>query len=287
MRIEPATVRVERDGSYGRGWTGITSEPADERAHRHASTRVRVLASHRSVLSDHHGDPAMRWTPEYAQWRHGGWYVTNVRYPSGAVGCVSRNYPDGKWRIVCDPRSRDYTYPFRDAAASAERELVASFHAHSLSPMYTILGKPAGLYVCSDDAQHVADRNFRRAFVGDLIVSDTSLDGSETVTGSVEPGVPVNRTTLSSVLTLVAGHRVVATVNGDEHGLGETEMRLLAMLRASDADAIARRHAEVGGDAPTGEGTHPFDVSPGEDASSPAAWCRHCNCTREDHSGGH
>jgi len=36
--------------------------------------------------------------PVYAPWRHGGWYVTNVRYPSGAVGCVSRNYPEKKWR---------------------------------------------------------------------------------------------------------------------------------------------------------------------------------------------
>jgi hypothetical protein len=30
----------------------------------------------------------------YSPWRHGGWYVNEVRYPSGAVGCVSRNYPD-------------------------------------------------------------------------------------------------------------------------------------------------------------------------------------------------
>ena len=31
------------------------------------------------------------WTPEYEKWRHGGWYVCNVRYPSGAIGCVSNN----------------------------------------------------------------------------------------------------------------------------------------------------------------------------------------------------
>jgi hypothetical protein len=66
------------------------------------------------------------WVPQYAKWRHGGWYVTNVRYPSGAVGCVSRNYPDRKWRIACDPRpdGHYYTYPNRDAAARAEKELV-------------------------------------------------------------------------------------------------------------------------------------------------------------------
>ena len=63
----------------------------------------------------------------YAPWRHGGWYVTNVVYPSGAVGCVSRNYPDRRWRIVCDPRPWPTpTYPNRDAAASAERELIAA-----------------------------------------------------------------------------------------------------------------------------------------------------------------
>ena len=70
------------------------------------------------------------WTPEYEPWRHGGWYVVNVRHASGAVGCVSRQTlnpttgkADRKWRIVCDPRSMDHTYPNRDAAARAERRL--------------------------------------------------------------------------------------------------------------------------------------------------------------------
>ncbi len=69
-------------------------------------------------------------TPSYSPWRHGGWYVDNVRYPSGAVGCVSRNYADRKWRIACDKRKgsypdgpNDHTYPSRDAAALAEYEL--------------------------------------------------------------------------------------------------------------------------------------------------------------------
>lgn len=78
----------------------------------------------------------------YSRWRHGGWYVDNVHYPSGAVGCVTRqmvppgrNTPDGKWRIACDDRRRwgtkvpreewvDHTYPSRDAAAAAERDLI-------------------------------------------------------------------------------------------------------------------------------------------------------------------
>ena len=73
------------------------------------------------------------WTPQYEPWRHGGWYVVNVRYPSGAVGCVTRNMlnpatgkADRKWRIACDDRSTDYTYPNRDAAARAERHLAAA-----------------------------------------------------------------------------------------------------------------------------------------------------------------
>ena len=61
----------------------------------------------------------------YSAWRHGGWYVHNVRYPEGAVGCVSRNFADRKWRIVCDPRPLDQqpTFKNRDAAARAEWEL--------------------------------------------------------------------------------------------------------------------------------------------------------------------
>lgn len=69
------------------------------------------------------------WQPAYSPWRHGGWYVTNIRYPSGACGCVSRNYADRKWRIACDSRPFDSpgtTYRSRDEAARAERALVAS-----------------------------------------------------------------------------------------------------------------------------------------------------------------
>ena len=63
----------------------------------------------------------------YSAWRHGGWYVNNVRYPSGAVGCVSRNYHDRKWRIVCDPRPFEErpTFKCRDDAARAEWALAA------------------------------------------------------------------------------------------------------------------------------------------------------------------
>lgn len=65
-----------------------------------------------------------QWIPQYSPWRHGGWYVTNIRYPSGACGCVSNNYQDKKWRIACDDRRTEYTYTTRDEAARAEHQLV-------------------------------------------------------------------------------------------------------------------------------------------------------------------
>jgi hypothetical protein len=67
----------------------------------------------------------------YSKWRHGGWYVDNLRYPSGAVGCVSRNYKDGKWRIACDPRlfEDQPTFKTRDDAARGERALIAELDA--------------------------------------------------------------------------------------------------------------------------------------------------------------
>lgn len=67
-----------------------------------------------------------QWQPEFSPWRHGGWYVDNLQYPCGAVGCVSRNYPDKKWRIVCHPRPFESqpTFPNRIAAARGERDLI-------------------------------------------------------------------------------------------------------------------------------------------------------------------
>lgn len=77
--------------------------------------------------------PSEQWTPTFSAWRHGGWTVDNLTRAGGGCGCVSRNYPDRKWRIVCDPRNgsypggpNDHTYPSRVAAARAERELVAA-----------------------------------------------------------------------------------------------------------------------------------------------------------------
>ena len=75
------------------------------------------------------------WRPVFSPWRHGGWYVENVVYPSRAIGCVSRTYPDRRWRIACDPRCSDlgaegdFTFPTRDAAARAEYQLAAAEQA--------------------------------------------------------------------------------------------------------------------------------------------------------------
>lgn len=70
--------------------------------------------------------PSAPWAPIFTSWRHGGWYVVNVRYRNGAVGCVSNNYEDRRWRIACDDRRDqlggpgDYTFKSRDEAARAE-----------------------------------------------------------------------------------------------------------------------------------------------------------------------
>jgi hypothetical protein len=70
------------------------------------------------------------WQPSFSKWRHGGWYVTNVRYPDGSAGCVSNKYDDRKWRIVCDPRpfNEQPTFNTRDAAAKAELILASNIH---------------------------------------------------------------------------------------------------------------------------------------------------------------
>lgn len=69
----------------------------------------------------------------FSPWRHGGWY-TSTRIPTKgggtASGTVSRNYPDGRWRVVDDPRGYDpkgcWSYSTRTEAALAEKVLVLS-----------------------------------------------------------------------------------------------------------------------------------------------------------------
>lgn len=81
------------------------------------------------------------WKPEYSRWRHRGWYVHNVRYPSGACGCVSSNYADKKWRIVDDRRAGEHTYKTRDAAAFAELQIAEAEHK-AMAPWLSGLDDP-------------------------------------------------------------------------------------------------------------------------------------------------
>lgn len=77
------------------------------------------------------------WTPEYDYWRHGGSYVTNIVYPSGAVGCIAsaRHTMSGKFEIACPPSENDEKFATRDAAARAEAVI-------ALAQWDTILAEP-------------------------------------------------------------------------------------------------------------------------------------------------
>lgn len=102
------------------------------------------------------------WQPTYSPWRHGGWYVDNIRYPSGAVGCVSRNYPDRKWRIACDQRPDAHelhTYPNRDAAARAEREIALEQQAHAHA-FTTDAARPDHCHICGN-REHYSGHLYR------------------------------------------------------------------------------------------------------------------------------
>ncbi len=78
------------------------------------------------------------WEPSFRAWRHGGWYVSNLCYPSGASGCVSNNYPDERWRIVCDRRRSglgepgDFTFSTRAEASQAERRHIQTMTREAL-----------------------------------------------------------------------------------------------------------------------------------------------------------
>ena len=80
-----------------------------------------AMAKHRMS-----GNPPAQFT--YSRWCHGGWYVHETIWPNGGCGCVSRNYPDRKWRIACDPRpfEQQPTFRTRDQAARAEWLFVRS-----------------------------------------------------------------------------------------------------------------------------------------------------------------
>lgn len=75
------------------------------------------------------------WTPVYSYWRHGGSYVDNLPYPSGAVGCIAsaRRTHSGRFELACPPADAEWTGPrtfrTRDAAARAEASYALSLWA--------------------------------------------------------------------------------------------------------------------------------------------------------------
>lgn len=130
-RDEPDVLTIVRlipDNAFPSGFKAITVDEQGKQGTCSDLGRYRLMSapdeeSTMQVESD--VCPADNgWEPSYDRWRHGGWYVTNVHYPSGAVGCVSRNYPDRKWRVVCQEHLG--TFPNRDAAARAEKAFAES-----------------------------------------------------------------------------------------------------------------------------------------------------------------
>lgn len=93
--------------------------------------RERALLRYRSFRD---AVEAGTWEPRYSNWRHGGSYVDNIVYPSGAVGCIasSRHTRSGRFEIACSPAEHDEKYRTRDEAARAEAEIALSQWADAL-----------------------------------------------------------------------------------------------------------------------------------------------------------
>lgn len=76
------------------------------------------------------------WTPTYSPWRHGGSYVDNIVYPSGAVGCIAsaRHTASKQFEIACPPSWPGDQFKTRDAAAYAEAQLALGAWAKLFDP---------------------------------------------------------------------------------------------------------------------------------------------------------
>jgi len=94
------------------------------------------------------------WTPQYSRWRHGGWYVNNVRHKSGACGCVSNNYDDKKWRIVCG--DENLTFSTRDEAARAEKLLADASNEQKAERGWWTLTTTGVTELTDADLEHIA-----------------------------------------------------------------------------------------------------------------------------------
>jgi hypothetical protein len=114
-RVEYSIVAIDEGRpETGGGWTAADGE---------FGGFICRICFHRSDEIADFVAPDPDFEPQYEWWRHGGWLVLGVRHKNGGVGCVSRNYPDRKWRIVCDSRGDEHTYKNRDEAARAEYAL--------------------------------------------------------------------------------------------------------------------------------------------------------------------
>lgn len=71
------------------------------------------------------------WVPGYSVWRHGGSYVSGVRYPSGAIGCIAsaRHTISGRFEVACFDLGKFKT---RREAADAERQFAVDVSARVL-----------------------------------------------------------------------------------------------------------------------------------------------------------
>lgn len=105
-QLDLTTVPQAHKGDFRNGWyqhpSGVYVSPL-------------AVAKHRMA-----GDPPTHFT--YHRWRHGGWYVHEITWPNGGCGCISRNYPDQKWRIACDPRPFNQQPVFRTREQAARGE---------------------------------------------------------------------------------------------------------------------------------------------------------------------
>lgn len=79
---------------------------------------------------------AGEWVPAYSHWRHGGSYVDNIVYPSGAAGCIAsaRHTTSGRFEIACPPSRYEGGFKTRDAAAYAEAQIALNAWAAVLDP---------------------------------------------------------------------------------------------------------------------------------------------------------
>lgn len=189
----------------------------------------------------------------YSRWRHGGWYVHGVRYQSGAIGCVSRNYEDRKWRIVCDPRPfKDRpTFKTREEAALAEWRLandedsridVASFEQAHANTRFCYLYRDAANYKQDESAVLAGSLSLEQA--------RALLDGTDDEDGFVPSAVGLDDLQERSINGWQADvdhpfHEITSIALTDDAPTSSLGVReFLSLFLSADWEAAAR-HVEA------------------------------------------